>query len=277
MKRAVPDHSSQLRISFPADHVLLLTFNRPKSLNAMTPEMTEGIERILDWFEEQEDLWVVVFTGAGRIFCAGADLIAWDKHQQNGDSSEQARLAADRHGFGSISRRQSRKPMIAAVNGGAYGGGTEIALNCDLVVAAQGAKFALPEVKRGVIAAAGGIPRLARLAGHQLASELLLLGRTITAEDARARFGFVNAVVPASEVVVTAVRLAKEVTKSSPDAVQSTKRGLLMAQDLGTEEAYNQHIWAPETTRAYKSENIKEGLRAFAEKRSPKWGNPAKL
>ncbi|KAL1716393.1 ClpP/crotonase-like domain-containing protein [Schizophyllum commune] len=274
---AIPNHSSQLLVSLPADHVLLLTLNRPRSLNAMTPEMTEDLNRILDWFEEEEELWVVVFTGSGRIFCAGADLIAWDKHQQDGDSSEQARLASDKHGFGSISRRQSRKPMIAAVNGGAYGGGTEIALNCDLVVASQGAKFALPEVKRGVIAAAGGIPRLAHLAGHQLASELLLLGRTITAEDARARFGFVNEVVPASEVVSTAVQLAKELTQNSPDAVQSTKRGLLMAQNLGAEEAYNQHVWAPETTRVFKDENIKEGLRAFAEKRSPKWGNPAKL
>ncbi|TRM66743.1 ClpP/crotonase-like domain-containing protein [Schizophyllum amplum] len=291
-----PKAYSQLLASFPAEHVLLVTFNRPKALNAMTPEMTDELQHILDWFEEKADLWcactalasiyfhltpsarrVVVFTGAGRIFCAGADLIAWNKHQQSGESSEQARLTADTYGFGSISRRQSRKPMIAAVNGGAYGGGTEIVLNCDLVVAGQDAKFALPEVKRGVIAAAGGIARVERFVGHQLAAELLLLGKTITAEDARGRFGFVNVVVPAADVVSAAVQLARDLTQNSPEAVQSTKRGLLMAQNLGLEDAYLQHTWVPETTRVFKGDNIKEGLRAFSEKRSPKWGNPAKL
>ena len=278
-KLVPPTHSEDVLVTFPAPHVLLLTFNRPQTLNAMTPRMKDDMGRLLDWFEKEPELWVVIVTGAGRIFCAGADLKAWNTDQQSGVTDEQERtLRAHPHGFGGLSRRRSVKPIIAAVNGGAYGGGVEMVLNCDIVVASEGAKFALPEVKRGVVAIQGGIPRLAKISGHQLASEMLLLGKTITAGDARNRFGFVNEIVPAKDVLPTALSIAKQIIENSPDAVQSTKECLLIAQKgVGLHEIVEEHVKSGVSTRVYKGENIKEGLKAFTEKRSPVWKNPAKL
>ncbi|KAG6891628.1 hypothetical protein C0992_001313 [Termitomyces sp. T32_za158] len=255
-----PVHSSELKVDFPADHVLLLTLNRPRSLNAMTPTMGEDLRRVLDWFENEPQLWW-----------------GWSNSQQQGETDEQARVAGDVYGFGALSRRQCVKPVIAAVAGGAYGGGTEIVLNSDIVIAGTGAKFALPEVKRGVVAIQGGIPRLAQIVGHQLASEMLLLGRTIDAAEAQTRFGFVNRVVPPSEVLSTALAVAREIAANSPDAVQSTKEGLLLSQRLDYHQTHLAHAASPVSTRVYKGTNIKEGLRAFAEKRAPVWKNPAKL
>lgn len=274
---APPTHSDELKVSIPDEHVLLITLNRPKSLNAMTPTMTKDLKRVLDWFEEEPHLWVVIVTGAGRMFCAGADLKAWNKDQEKGSSNEQENTAVNFNGFGSLSRRQSNKPIIAAVNGGAYGGGVEIILNCDIVIASEDAKFALPEVKRGVVAAQGGIPRLFQIAGHQLASEMLLTGKTITSQEAVNRFGFVNTLVPAAQLVPAALGIAKEITSNSPDAVQSTKHGLLLSQKLNHSESLMTHIWSNFSKRVYKGDNIKEGLKAFAERRAPVWKNPAKL
>ncbi|EIW83598.1 ClpP crotonase [Coniophora puteana RWD-64-598 SS2] len=274
----VPQHSEQLKISFPAEHVMLLTLNRPKRLNAVGPQLNSDIGAVLNWFEDQPSLWVVIVTGEGRAFCAGADLMAWNEAQQSGDSNESQMLASSLHGFGQISRRQtSNKPIIAAVNGSAYGGGVEMILNCDLVVASDKATFALPEVKRGVVAAQGVIPRLARVSGHQLASEMLLLGNNVSAAEARDRFGFVNRVVPADTVLSTALDLAKDIISNSPDSVQSSKRGLILSQQLPVEEAVRAHALGDAGRRVYKSENIREGLMAFAEKRKPKWKSPAKL
>ncbi|KAF8224878.1 enoyl-CoA hydratase [Tricholoma matsutake] len=272
-----PLHSEELGVGFPLEHVLLLTFNRPKSLNAMTPRMRNDLDKVLDWFEDEPQLWVVIVTGAGRLFSAGADLKAWNKDQQSGDESEQDRLVVDVNGFGSISRRQMRKPIIAAVVGGAYGGGVEMILNCDIVIASEDAKFTLPEVKRGVVAIQGGIPRLAHIAGHQLASYMLLLGRTITATDAYSRFGFVNEVVPTAEVLPTALAVAKELVANSPDAVQSTKMALLLSQQHNFHNTFMKHVESSASTRVYKGYNIKEGLKAFTEKRAPAWKNPSKL
>ncbi|TFK56825.1 enoyl-CoA hydratase/carnithine racemase [Heliocybe sulcata] len=274
-----PPVSDQLKVSFPAEHVLQLTFNRPKSLNAMTPTMEADIKNIMSWFDEEPSLWVVIITGEGRAFCAGADLKAWGQRQSTGDRGEQEMLASSIHGFGSLSRRsKSPKPIIAAVNGSAYGGGVEMLLNCDITIASEDAQFALPEVKRGVAAAQGVIPRIAKVAGHQLAAELLLLGRTISATEAQNRFRFINQVVPASKVLPTALEWAKQIVANSPDAVQCTKRGLVLSGQHGSfEQATVALAWSPEAKRLYNSDNIKEGLTAFAEKRKPAWSNPAKL
>jgi len=272
-----PHHSSEIKVTFPGEHILLLTFNRPKFLNAMTPQMAADLKIVLDWFEEEPELWVVIVTGEGRLFCAGADLIEWNKNQQSGTNNETEGLLSSIYGFGSISRRQSCKPIIAAVIGGAYGGGVEIILNCDLVVASQDSKFALPEVKRGVVAIQGGIPRLSQIVGHQFASEMLLTGKVIDADEAQNRFGFVNTVVPGSKVLSTAISIAQQITANSPDAVQSTKVGLLLAQKHNFAETFTTHAWSPESRRVYKGANIKEGLKAFTEKRTPRWTNPSKL
>ncbi|KAJ7170895.1 enoyl-CoA hydratase/carnithine racemase [Mycena crocata] len=272
-KLSPPAVSEQLLVSFPKEHVLLLTLNRPKSLNALTPQMSDDLRSVLNWFEDEPNLWVVIITGAGRAFCAGADLKAWNKNEQDGKPTEGDTIISNVHGFASISRRESKKPIIAAVNGGSFGGGTEMIMNCDLVVASQEAVFALPEVKRGVIAIQGGIPRLSRIAGHQLASEMLLLGKTITADDARNRFGFVNAVVPPADVLPTALAFASQIVANSPDSVQSTKRGLLLSQSLSNEGTVAAHVRSPESVANYRGDNIKEGLRAFSEKRAPVWKN----
>ncbi|KAB5590723.1 Enoyl-CoA hydratase [Ceratobasidium theobromae] len=276
VKTPPPAHGSHLAVSYPAKHVLQLTLNRPKSLNAMTDDLKSDLGKVLDWFERENSLWVVVITGNGRAFCAGQDLKNWKKKQDGGIRNEAEDMAQDTNGFASIARRRCIKPIIAAVNGIAMGGGVEILMNCDLVVASRDAKLGLPEVKRGVVAAAGGIPRLQRIAGHQLAAELLLTGRTITAEEAHTRYRFVTHVVPPSQVLSTAINLAKEIASNSPDAVWSTKKALLDGQQYASlEEAVIKHNLSEESKRVYQGDNIREGLLAFSEqKRKPAWVNP---
>ncbi|CAE6446047.1 unnamed protein product [Rhizoctonia solani] len=270
-----PSHDSHLILSYPAKHVLQLTLNRPRSLNAMTNEFKADIGRVMDWFEKENELWVVIITGNGRAFCAGQDLKNWKKNQDAGSRREAEDMAEDVNGFASIARRRCIKPIIAAVNGIAMGGGVEMLLNCDLVVASRDAKLGLPEVKRGVVALAGGIPRLQRIAGHQFAAELLLTGRAITAEEAHTKYRFVTSVVPPSQVLSTAIDLAKEIVSNSPDAVWSTKKALLDGQAYGNlEEAVVKHNLSEESKRVFQGDNIREGLAAFSEKRKPVWGNP---
>ncbi|CCA67917.1 related to enoyl-CoA hydratase [Serendipita indica DSM 11827] len=269
---APPATGEHLITSCPSEHVLLLTLNRPKSLNAMTPELQEDIERVLDWAENEPEVWVVIITGTGRAFCAGQDLKGWLNRPRTENNLHE-------HGFAGISaRRTLTKPLIAAINGIAYGGGMELTVNCDLVVASEDAKFALPEVSRGVVAAQGGIPRLASIAGHQRASEMLLLGRPITAQEAYQRFNFVNAVVPSTKLMSTALEWAAMISSNSPDAVRSTKKALMLAKEHGMWEGSKRHIESPEHKQAMNGENIKEGLVAFSKKRSPSWKSPpAKL
>ncbi|KAG7439357.1 enoyl-CoA hydratase [Guyanagaster necrorhizus] len=270
-----PPHSSELVLGFPSPHVLLLTLNRPDALNSVTVELADELRTVLDWFERETKLWVLVLTGAGRMFCAGADLKGWDSRLVSAPSTDQADISANKFGFASISRRLTAKPIIAAVNGGAYGGGMEILLNCDLVVADENAKFALPEVRRGVGALQGGIPRLTQIAGHQRASEMLLLGKTITAKEGYERFGFINTLTPPSSVLPTALGYAKElVERCSPDSVQATKRALILAE--GSNRSVLNAAWSSESSGLFiGGENLKEGLRAFIEKRLPVWQNPS--
>ncbi|KAG6330884.1 hypothetical protein ID866_8205 [Astraeus odoratus] len=295
-----PISSHELKVSFPEEHVLQLTINRPQQRNAVTPTLSREIGNVLAWFDDEPSLWyvrcnlrspcgythgirrfvsnnvrgvalklivlVVIVTGEGDMFCAGADLKIWHEKQSSGRITEQEDAATSLHGFASISRRRtSLKPMIAAVNGPAYGGGVEIILNCDLVVASRDAVFALPEVKRGVLAAQGVIPRLSRVAGHQVASEMLLLGSPITAIEARDRYRFVNAVVDPVSVLPTALAYARILISNSPDSVQSSKEGLLLAQQAQVEEAVQMHALSHASRRLWRGTNVKEGLAAFKE------------
>ncbi|GHU33319.1 hypothetical protein FACS1894166_08680 [Bacilli bacterium] len=175
-------------------------------------------------------------------------------------------------GFGALSRRNGRKPIIAAVNGLAYGGGTEIIVNCDMVVAAKKATFALPEVKRGVVAVAGALPRIVRTIGRPRAMEMALTGRTVPAQEAF-EWGLINRVVGDGdgEVVAAAVEYAKMIAENSPDAVIVSREGIKMGwEGVGAEEGSRLLIenWYP---RLVAGDNIKEGLRAFVEKRKPQW------
>ncbi|KAF9005839.1 enoyl-CoA hydratase/carnithine racemase [Hymenopellis radicata] len=273
MSPTPPAHASTIILSFPSSHVLLLTFNRPDALNSVTPDMRKDLERVLDWFEAEDELWVLVLTGTGRIFCSGVDLKDWSASlspTSNTERDDQQSIVNNPHGFASLSRRMTAKPIVAAVNGGAYGGGMEVVLNCDLVVADEKAKFALPEVRRGVSALQGGIPRLVDAAGRQRAAEMLLLGRTVSAQEAYDKFHFVTHLIPAakpSNVLPTALSLAQQIVEQcSPDAVQATKRAMLSGYDI--EKA----VMSKEVDVLFgRGSNMGEGLKAFVEKRAPVW------
>jgi len=175
-------------------------------------------------------------------------------------------------GFGALSRRTGLKPIIAAVNGLAYGGGTEIIVNCDLVVASSKASFALPEVKRGVVAVAGALPRIARTIGRPRAMEMALTGRTVSPQEALS-WGLINKVVGDrdGEVVEAAIEYARMIAENSPDAVIVSREGIKMGwEGVGAEEGSRLLIenWYP---RLLAGDNMKEGVRAFVEKRKPKW------
>ncbi|KAG8893163.1 hypothetical protein FRB99_002164, partial [Tulasnella sp. 403] len=233
----------------------------------MTPSLRDDIARVMDWFETEVSLWVAIITGSGRAFTTGMDLTAWTTNQASGrPDTNFSDAKTPGPGIGSISKRQSKKPILAAVNGYAIGGGLEMVLNCDIVVASKDAKFGYPEVTRGVGVLAGGIPRSVRVAGHQLAAELLLTGRLISAEEARDRFRFVNVVVPADDLLKTALDLAKNIASNSPDAVQCNKLGIVSALQIGgVDDATYHHVNRPETERMFGGSNILEGLRSFME------------
>ncbi|KAG9033064.1 hypothetical protein FS837_002557 [Tulasnella sp. UAMH 9824] len=263
MAEGVPKVSSDnVLVSFPPDipHVIVITMNRTATMNAMTPELRDDIGKVMDYFENEPSLWVAIITGAGRAFSVGMDLGAWLKDQSSGQLTNYNDVKAPGQGIGSISKRRSKKPIIAAVNGYAVGGGFEMVLNCDVVVAGSGAKFGYPEATRGVTVAAGGLPRLLHVAGHQLAAELLFTGRIIGAEEARDRFRFINAVVSPDQVMPTALQFATTITANSPDAVQSSKVGIVFAeQEGGLDSATRAHVHSPETERMFTGENISVG------------------
>lgn len=180
-------------------------------------------------------------------------------------------------GFGGLSRRTGKKPIIAAVNGLSHGGGTEALINCDIVLAAPSAQIALPEVKRGVVALAGALPRLVRTVGRQRAMEMALTGRALGAEEAE-RWGLVNRVVGGGEgeVVREAVRVAEEIAANSPDSVIVSREGVKAGwEGMGVQEATDSTLrdWY---VKMDKGENMREGVRAFVEKRKPRWV-PSKL
>lgn len=260
-------------LSFPEPGILLVRLNRPKDLNCINSTGHAELDRIWSFLDTEPSLSVGIITGTGRAFCAGADLKEWN----SSNSSGQPRNPMPPSGFAALSRRTGRKPIIAAVNGLAYGGGTEIIVNCDLVVAARKATFALPEVKRGVVAMAGALPRIIRTIGRPRATEMALTGRVVSADEAR-EWGLINKVVGdgEGEVVQAALEYARMIAENSPDAVIVSREGLKLGwEGLGAEAGSTMLLetWFP---RLQAGDNIKEGLTAFVEKRKPVW-KPAKL
>ncbi|KAK5686395.1 hypothetical protein LTS10_002513 [Elasticomyces elasticus] len=254
-------------ISYPAPNVLLVRLNRPKDLNCINMEGHAELHKIWEWLDAEPSLNVGVITGTGRAFSAGADLKEWNNRNNSGQKREMVPS-----GFGALSRRSGRKPIIAAVNGLAFGGGCELIVNCDLVVASSNATFALPEVKRGVVAFAGALPRIVRTIGKQRAMEMALTGRTVPAQEAK-EWGLVNKVVgdKEGEVVDAAIEYAKMIAENSPDAVIVSREGIKMGwEGMGAEDATRlaNDVWF---SRLQAGENIKEGVKAFVEKRKPKW------
>ncbi len=243
------------------DGVAVLTLNRPEARNAVNGELAQAVEASLDALEADASVNAVVLTGAGSTFCAGADL----KVVAAGRGAE---LATPKGGFGGIVTRTFPKPLIAAVNGPALAGGFEVVLACDLVVAAEHATFGLPEVKRGLFAAAGGLIRLPKRIPLALATEIALTGDPIDAARA-AQLGLVNRVVPDGQVVEAACELAARIAANGPLAVRNSLAMVREAAELTAAEA-----WARNNALAvevFASRDAVEGATAFAEKRAPRW------
>lgn len=241
--------------------VELVRLNREAARNAIDGPTTKALEAAFDELTEDDEVWAVVLTGTGeRAFCAGMDLKAF--------ASGQAGDIMSKKGFAGIAARRFEKPLIAAVNGAALAGGFEIVLSCDLVVAAEHATFGIPEVKRGLVAAGGGLIRLEKVVPRNIALELALTGGSISAERA-AELGLVNAVVPAGEVVARALELAETICRNAPLAVRASKEIMRRARDLDEADAWkmNNELTLP----IFTSKDAIEGATAFAERRDPVW------
>jgi enoyl-CoA hydratase len=243
------------------DRVGIATLNRPEARNAVNGEVSNAMEAILDDFEADDAIAVVIITGTGSTFCAGADLKKVAKGQ-GGD------LITKRGGFGGIVTRSFPKPLIAAVNGPALAGGFEIVLACDLVIAADTARFGIPEVKRGLFAAAGGLIRLPKRVPLALATELAITGDPIDANRAL-QLGLVNRVVAADDVVDEALAMAGRIAANGPLAVRNTLKMVREASDLTEAEAWPRNYEL--ALEVFASKDSIEGATAFAEKREPKW------
>lgn len=245
-------------------------------------------DAILQWFDAEPSLRVCVVTGNGKAFCAGQDLIEQRdianirERIAKGDKEAKKQLPDRRtlthppSGFMGISRRAGKKPVIAAVNGWAMGGGFEICLGCDMIVASPNATFGLPEAMRGLYAGAGGLSRLVRLAGMTVASEIAMSGRFLSAQEA-VQYQVANRVSKTHESCVPeAVELASKVANLSPDAIIVTRHGLRQSWETASVERASQETELRYGAALRDGENIGIGLRAFAEKKQPQWV-PSKL
>jgi len=242
------------------DRTALIGLNRPEARNAINSEMAEAIEGAIDRLEADDAMWAGVLYSTGPVFCAGADLKAIA-----GGASD---LGTERGGFAGIVRRDRHKPLIAALEGPAVAGGTEIVLSCDLVVAAVTARFGLPEVKRSLIAAAGGLYRLPRALPRNVAMELALTGGDLDAATAH-RHGLVNRLVEPGQALEAAMDLAAEINQNAPLAVRASRRAILATQLLDDDEA--ERLVRRESRLVWRSDDFREGPRAFVEKRPPVW------
>jgi enoyl-CoA hydratase len=239
----------------------IVKINRPEARNAVNSAVAQGIEAAIDRIEEDDDIWVGILTGEPPVFCAGADLKEINAGNAGG-------LATARGGFGGIVQRERTKPIIAAVDGPALAGGTEIVLSCDLVVASTTATFGIPEVKRSLVAAAGGLFRLGRKIPLNIAMELALTGDPIDATRAH-HFGLVNRLVEPGEALEAAVALAEQVCANAPISVRESRRIVLEATHADDEVGWKMSIEG--MGKAMASEDFSEGLTAFIEKRPPQW------
>ncbi len=244
-------------------HIAKVTINRPDVRNALHPPANLELSSAFDDFAADPEAWVCIVTGAGdKAFSAGNDL-KFSASQGMGE------VSVGNGGFGGITARHDLfKPLIAAVNGFALGGGFEIAMACDIIIAAEHATLGLPEPKVGLAALAGGMQRLPRLMPQKIAMGYMLTGRHMTAAEAE-RWGIVNEVVPADKLQETAERWANEILACSPISVRATKQVAQLSQGMPLEESMNKsysHIGD-----LFRSEDMMEGVMAFAQKRKPDW------
>jgi enoyl-CoA hydratase len=246
-------------------NVGLITINRPDARNAVNTAVAQGIEQALDAMEGDDEVWVGILTGArtekGYIFCAGADLKQM--------STDPGGMSTKRGGFGGLVTRERTKPLIAAVDGPALAGGTELALACDLLVASRTAVFGIPEVKRNLVAGAGGLFRLPRKLPRNIAMELALTGRLDFPAERAYHFGWVNVLCEEGEAIAAAKKLAAQICENAPLAVRESRRIMLAATDQPDEVGWKQS--GEGMLKMFQAEDFKEGLAAFVEKRAPRW------
>lgn len=313
-----PPAVRDVAVTFPTTHphVVLVTLDRAAQLNSVPRWLHGALERLWDWYDAEPSLRCAVLTGAGgKAFCAGADLKEWDgvmaatNGSEGGSTAVEATITQDgtgaqgpavrstttttttgegyrgtpmpAAGFGGMSNRGGKKPIVAAVDGICFGGGMEMALNCDLVVASSGSVFGLPEVGVGVVALAGALPRLARSVGRQRAMEMALAARRYSAREMR-DWGLVNEVVETpkekgevgySPVVSAALRWADSIAANSPDAVIVSREGVKLGWEGVSPEVATDIITKGWWARIEGGENMVEGVKSFVERRKPVWKN----
>jgi enoyl-CoA hydratase len=240
-------------------HIELLTINRPEARNAVNRATALALSEALDDCETNDEVWVVVLTGAGdKAFSAGMDLKAFATGE----------FPITEKGFGGLTKRDFSKPLIAAVNGSALAGGFEMMISCDMVVAADHARFGIPEAQRGLVAGAGGLIRLPKRVPLAVAYEMALTADPIDAARAY-QLGLVNRVVPGAEVLDAATALAERIAQNAPLAVRTSKRVMKQATELSEEESWKVNDEA--FGMIGRSSDALEGAIAFAEKRTPNW------
>ena len=241
------------------DGIMTVTLNRPKARNAANKALAEGVAAAMDRLDSDDSIRVAILTGAGGTFCSGMDLKAF----VSGETPN-----VEGRGFAGLTEATPRKPLIAAVEGYALAGGLELAISCDLIVAADDAKFGIPEVKRGLAAAAGGLIKLPRQIPKRLAMELALTGDFISTQRAY-DIGLINEIVPAGTALEAAKALAARIVANGPLAVAISKQVILQSEDWSGDDMWQkqQELTMP----VFTSEDAIEGSVAFAEKRAPNW------
>ena len=241
------------------ERILLVTLNRPDQRNAVNAALAQGIATALDELDADAELSIGVITGAGKGFCSGMDLKAFVAGEDP---------SVPRRGFAGITRRAADKPLIAAIEGFAVAGGLEVALACDLIVAARGARLGIPEVKRSLVAAGGGLLRLPRMLPRNVAMEMALTGDPLPAERAH-ELGLVNRLSEPGGALDAAIELATTIAANGPLALAATKRILTESVDWSDAEFFDRQEAIAEPVRS--SADAREGATAFAEKRAPVW------
>jgi enoyl-CoA hydratase len=239
--------------------VMVITINRPEAKNAVTLAVSEGVAAALDELDARDDLAVGIITGAGGTFCAGMDLKGFLRGEKP---------SIPGRGFAGITEQPPVKPVIAAVEGYALAGGCEVVLACDMVTAGRGAKFGIPEVKRGLAAAAGGLMRLPDRIPPAVAMELALTGDFLGAERAY-ELGLVNRIVEDGSALDAALELARSIAANGPLAVKASKQVMVQSRAWPVEERWERQRALIDPV--FVSDDAKEGARAFAEKRAPQW------
>lgn len=241
--------------------VLIMTLDRPEARNAVNPELAQGLESAIDLLESDDELWVGVLTATGPVFCAGADLKVVA-------AKGPGQITTERGGFGGITRRRRDKPIIAALAGDAYGGGLEISIACDLILAEEGLRMGIPEAARSLIAGAGGLALLPFLIGERPALEMAMTATPYPVERL-ATLGMISEVVPKGQVLDAALALAERICANAPLAVRASRRAIVDCRDLPEDERYE--LGHREVTALLKTEDFAEGPKAFVEKRPPRW------